>query len=131
MRKGQSQVPQDNTTMEGKVTPSLFPARLHRPLPSTTTTAACGRLDGCHEQDACCYAYGDPHLEQHPYYRTDFDFVGKTNMTEPTVAPALSTPAAPMIQTCASRDFCYGTQRQPVPLDAPDVALRGQLLLAY
>ncbi len=39
---------------------------------------------------------------------------------------AASAPVEP-----ANRNPCYGAQRHPVPLDAPDIALRGQRLLAY
>ncbi len=40
-------------------------------------------------------------------------------------AEAMSYPPNP------DRDGYSGTQRHPVPLDAPDVALQGQRLLAY
>ncbi len=52
-------------------------------------------------------------------------------MAAPTTVHMMSAASVPADLALANRDPFYGAQHHPVPLDAPDVALRGQRLMAY
>ncbi len=47
------------------------------------------------------------------------------------VPNAMIEPARPILAAPGEESTIHGAGRHPVPLDAPDVVLRGQRLLAY
>ncbi len=59
--------------------------------------------------------------------RPTFDVVWGSQQSRPVIATGISAAAT----SDHDGDGYLGTQRHPVPLDAPDVALRGQRLMAY
>ncbi len=52
-------------------------------------------------------------------------------MAVPRTVPVMSAASVPADPAPVNRDPCYGAQRYIVTLDAPDVALTDQRLLAY
>ncbi len=84
-----------------------------------------GRAEECYEPETSCYAYRDSCPEQFLLGRMNLDTGWGTDVAAPLSAPVMGATAVTVDQACASHDFCYGAQHQPVTLDAPDVALRG------
>ncbi len=52
-------------------------------------------------------------------------------MAATRIVPVMSAVSAPVDPAPAEGDPCYGARRRPVQCDAPDVAQRGQRLMAY
>ncbi len=63
--------------------------------------------------------------------RLTFDIVWGSQPSRPMTATGMSAAAGTSDPPNPDGDGYSGAQRHLVPLDAPDVALRGQRLLAY
>ncbi len=74
-----------------------------------------------------CYSSRDSWCTQSQTSRPTYDVVWGSQQSRPMTATGMSTAAA----WHPEGDDYSRTQRHPVPLDAPDVALRGQRLMAY
>ncbi len=85
----------------------------------------------CGEPEIDYYAARDPWYTQPQSNRPFLETVWVNRMAAPRIAPVMSAVSASVDPATAEGDPCYAGRRRPVPLDAPDVALRGQRLLAY
>ncbi len=108
------------------------PFRLRHPadragVNATIASAAYGGTDECCDPDSDYYTTRDSRYTHSQLNRPTFDIVWGSQTSQPPTATGMSAAAA--ISEPPNPDD--GAQRHPVPLDAPDVALRGQRLLTY
>ena len=94
---------------------------------ATVTHATYGETDDCCEPKGDCYSSQGPWYTQSQTGRPTYDVVWGSQQSRLMTATGMSAAAT----WHPERDDCSRTQRHPVPLDAPDVALRGQRLMAY
>ncbi len=99
----------------------------HAGASATVTRATYGVTEDCCEPEGDCYSSRDPWYTQSQTSRPTYDVVWGSQQTRPVTAMGMSAAAAWQ----SEGDDYSRSQRQPVPLDAPDVALRGQRLMAY
>ncbi len=108
------------------------PFRLGHPVgragaSATVTSATYGETDDCCEPEGECYSSRDPWYTQSQTSRPTYDVVWGSQQSRPMTDTGMSAAA-----TWHPEGNNYSrTERHPVPLDAPDVALRGQRLMAY
>ncbi len=91
-----------------------------------STRAAYGGTDECCDPEHDCYGSRDPWYTQSQTSRPTFDVVWGSQQSQLMTATGISAAAT----SDPDRDG-YLRTHHPVPLDAPDVALRGQRLMAY
>ncbi len=108
------------------------PLRLEQPMgragaSATVTHATYGETDDCCEPEDDCYSSRDPWYTQSQTIRPTYDVVWGSQQSRPVTATGMSAAAAWHPE---GNDYSRN-QRHPVPLDVPDVALRGQRLMAY
>ncbi len=108
------------------------PFRLGHPagragVSATITRNTYGGTDECCELEDYCYSSRDPWYTQSQASRATFDVVWSSQQSRPMTATGMSATAT---LNPEGNDYSR-TQRHPVPLDAPDVALRGQRPMAY
>ncbi len=94
---------------------------------ATVTRATYGETDECCEPEDDCYGSQDPWYTQSQTSRPRYDVVWGSQQPRPMTATGMSATAA---LNPEGNDYSR-TQRHPVPLDAPDIALQGQRLMAY
>ncbi len=117
----------------------LRPYREHTPVNHTSVGAMVYSAEQSHAAD-----YGEPethyYVDRDPWYtqsqsgRPCPETVWGYRMAVPRSAPTLNAviePARPNLTTPGEEGTIRGVRCHPVPLDAPDVALREQRLLAY
>ena len=83
--------------------------------------------DDCCEPKNDCYSSRDPWYTQSQTSRPTYDMVWDSQQSRPVTATGMNAASAWYPE---GNDYSRN-QRHPVPLDAPDVALRGQRLMAY
>ncbi len=108
------------------------PFRLGHPVghagPSATVTRATyEETEDCCEPEGDCYSSRDPWYTQSQTSRPTYDVVWGSQQSRPRTATGTSAAATWQIEG----DDYSRSQRHPVPLDALDVALQGQRLMAY
>ncbi len=94
---------------------------------ATVTRATYEETDDCCEPKGDCYISRDPWYTQSQTSRPTYDVVWGSQQSRPMTATGMSAAATWHPE---GNDYSR-TQRHPVPLDAPNVALRGQRLMAY
>ncbi len=94
---------------------------------ATVTRATYEETEDCCEPEGDCYSSRDPWYTQSQTSRPTYDVVWGSQQSRPKTATGMSAAAA----WHPEGDDYSRSQRHPVPLDAPDVALRGQRLMAY
>ena len=90
------------------------------------TRATYEETEDCCEPEGDCYSSRDPWYTQSQTSRPTYDVVWGSQQSRPVTATGMSAAAA----WHPERDYSR-SQRHPVPVDAPDAALRGQRLMAY
>ena len=91
------------------------------------THATYGETDDCCEPKGDCYSSQGRWYTQSQTSRPTYDVVWGSQQSRPMTATGMSAAAA----WHPEGDDYSRTQRHPVPLDAPNVALRGHRLMAY
>ena len=108
------------------------PFRLRQPADhagasATITHAAYGGMDECCDPEDDWYGSRDPWYMQSQMSRPTFDVVWGSQQSRPMTATGISAAAT----SDPDGDGYSGTQHHAVPLDAPNVALQDQRLMAY
>ncbi len=94
---------------------------------ATVTRSTYEETEDCCEPEGDCYSSRDPWYTQSQTSRPTYVVVWGSQQSRPKTATGMSAAAA----WHPEGDDYSRSQRHPVPLDAPDVALRGQRLIAY
>ncbi len=94
---------------------------------ATVTHAPYEEAEDCCEPEGDCYRSRDPWYTQSQTSRPTYDVVWGSQQSRPVTAAGMSAAAAWQPEG----DDYSRSQRLPVPLDALDVALRDQRLMAY
>ena len=94
---------------------------------ATVTSATYIETDDCCEPEGDCYSSRDPWYTQSQTSRPMHDVVRGSQQSRLVTATGMSAAAA----WHPEGDDYSRTQPHSVPLDAPDVALQGQRLMAY
>ncbi len=94
---------------------------------ATVTRATYEEAEDCCKLEGDCYSSRDPWYTQSQTSRPMYDVVWGSQQSRPVNATGMSAAAAWQPEG----DDYSRSQRHLVPLDAPDVALRGQRLMAY
>ena len=107
------------------------PFRLEHPVgcagaSATVTRATYEETEDCREPEGGCYSSQDPWYTQSQTSRPTYDVVWGSQQSRPRTATGVSAAAA----WHPEEDDYSRSQRHHVPLDAPDIALRGQRLMA-
>ncbi len=110
----------------------IRPFRLGHPAGRSGASATVNRAtyeetEDCCEPEGYCYSSRNPWYTQSQTSWPTYDVVWGSQQSRPVTATGMSAAAAWQPEG----DNYSRSQRQLVPLDAPDVALRGQRLMAY
>ncbi len=94
---------------------------------ATVTRATYEEAEDCCEPEGDCYSSRDPWYTQSQTSRPTYDVMWGSQQSRPLAATGTSATTAWQ----SEGDDYSRSQRHPIPLDAPDVALRGQRLMTY
>ncbi len=127
----------DSSSQRASEEPRLFRERApvnHASLSATAYSAERSHATDYDEPETTYYVDRDPWYTQsqsgRPCPETEWGY--RTTMPRSVPMPnAMMEPACPILVAPGEESTIHGAGRHPVPLDAPDVALQGQRLLAY